>query len=74
MLYLRNCKEFEAEILNLQIEKYGLSFDIKKVLLPVKPWGMRMWSVFSPLNQIFESVSDLFAKEKISERIWPLPI
>ena len=25
-----NYKEFEAEILDLQIEKYGLSFDIKK--------------------------------------------
>ena len=27
---LQNYKEFEAEILDLQIEKYGLSFDIKK--------------------------------------------
>ena len=30
MLHLRNYKEFEAEILDLQIENYGLSFDIKK--------------------------------------------
>ena len=30
LLYLQNYKEFEAEILDLQIEKYGLSFDIKK--------------------------------------------
>ena len=30
LLYLRNYKEFEAEILDLQSEKYGLSFDIKK--------------------------------------------
>ena len=30
LLYLQNCKEFEAEILDLQSEKYGLSFDIKK--------------------------------------------
>ena len=29
-LYLQNHKEFEAEILDLQLEKYGLSFDIKK--------------------------------------------
>ena len=29
-LYLQNYKEFEAEILDLQSEKYGLSFDIKK--------------------------------------------
>ena len=30
VLYLQNYKEFEAEILDLQSEKYGLSFDIKK--------------------------------------------
>ena len=40
MLYLQNYKEYEAEILDLQSEKYGLSFYIKKyVLLPVEPWG-----------------------------------
>ena len=31
LLYLRNYKEFEAEILDLQSEKYGLSFDIKNI-------------------------------------------
>ena len=41
--YVQNYKEFEAEILDLQIEKYGLSFDIKNVLLSDEPWGMRMW-------------------------------
>ena len=30
LLYLKNYKEFEAEILDLESEKYGLSFDIKK--------------------------------------------
>ena len=30
LLYLQKYKEFEAEILDLQSEKYGLSFDIKK--------------------------------------------
>ena len=30
LLDLQNYKEFEAEILDLQSEKYGLSFDIKK--------------------------------------------
>ena len=30
LLYLPNYKEYEAEILDLQLEKYGLSFDIKK--------------------------------------------
>ena len=30
LVYLQNYKEFEAEILDLQSEKYDLSFDIKK--------------------------------------------
>ena len=30
MSYLQNYKEFKAKILDLQPEKYGLSFDIKK--------------------------------------------
>ena len=30
--HLQNYKEFEAEILDLQSEKYGLSFDIKKYI------------------------------------------
>ena len=30
LLYLQNYKEFGAEILDLQLEKYGLSFDVKK--------------------------------------------
>ena len=30
LVYLQNYKEFEAELLDLQSEKYGLSFDIKK--------------------------------------------
>ena len=30
VLYLQSYKEFEAEILDLQSEIYGLSFDIKK--------------------------------------------
>ena len=42
LLYLQKYKEFEAEILDLQLE-YGLSFDIKNILLQVEPWGMRMW-------------------------------
>ena len=36
-LYLQKYEEFEVETLDLQIEKYGLSFDIKNVLLPVEP-------------------------------------
>ena len=34
-----NYKEFEAEILDLQLEKYGLSFDIKKCTTSGWPWG-----------------------------------
>ena len=30
LLYLQNYKDFETKILDLQLEKYGLSFDIKK--------------------------------------------
>ena len=30
--YLQNYEEFEADILDLQLEKYGLSFDIKKCM------------------------------------------
>ena len=30
MSYLLNYKEFEAEILDLQLEKFGLPFNIKK--------------------------------------------
>ena len=30
LLYLQNYRELEAEILDLQLEKYGLPFDIKK--------------------------------------------
>ena len=34
----------KPKILGLWWEKYGFPFDIKKILLPVAPWGMRMWS------------------------------
>ena len=37
--YLQNYKEFEAEILDLQLEKYGLSFDIKKYTTSGWAWG-----------------------------------
>ena len=30
LLHLQNYNEFEAEIMDLQLEKFGLSFDIKK--------------------------------------------
>ena len=42
--YLQNYKEFKAKILDLQPEKYGLSFDIKKCTTSGWALGMRMWS------------------------------
>ena len=39
LLYLQNYKEFETEILDLQSEKYGLSFDIKKYTTSGWPLG-----------------------------------
>ena len=44
LLYLQNYKEFEAEILDLQSENMGFHLISKNILLPVEPWGMRMWS------------------------------
>ena len=42
LIYLQNYKEFDAEILDLQSEKYGFSFDINYT---ISSWalGMRMW-------------------------------
>ena len=42
--YLQNYKEFKAKILDLQPEKYGLSFDIKKCSTSGWALGVRMWS------------------------------
>ena len=44
LLYLQSYKEFQAEILDLQSEKYGLSFDIQKYTTSGWALGMRMWS------------------------------
>ena len=40
--YLQNYKEFKAKILDLQPEKYGLSFDIKKCTSSGWALGIRM--------------------------------
>ena len=37
--YLQNYKEFEGEILDLQLQKYGLSFEIKKYTTSGWAWG-----------------------------------
>ena len=44
MSYLQNYKEFEAEILCLQLEKYMLSFDIRKYT--TSGWALRDENVF----------------------------
>ena len=57
LLYLQNYKEFEAEILDLKLEKYGLSFDIKKYT--TSGWalgdenviGIRSFNFLSVLNK-----------------------
>ena len=61
-LYLQNYKEFEAEILDLQLEKYGLSFDIKKYT--TSGWGLGDENVigikfFKPQNCILHVVISL---------------
>ena len=45
LLYLQNYKEFEAEILDLQLHKYGLSFDIKKYT--ISSWALGDENVIS---------------------------
>ena len=48
LLYLLSYKEFVGEILDLQSEKYGLLFDIKKYNTSGWALGMRMWSAQGP--------------------------
>ena len=58
LLYLQNYTEFEAEILDLQTEKYGLSFDIKKCT--TSGWalgdenviGIRSFNIYQRLIQM----------------------
>ena len=55
LLYLQNYKEFEAEILDLQSEKYGLSFDIKKIYyFRLSPGGENVvvTRAFNILNEV----------------------
>ena len=64
LLYLKNYKEFEAEILDLQLEKYGLSFDIKKYttsgwalgdenVIGIRAFNMFKWHSSSPIENPF---------------------
>ena len=61
LLYLQNYKEFEAEILDLQSEKYGLSFDITKYttsgwalgdenVIGIRAFNFFLFSVFFPIQ------------------------
>ena len=57
LFYLENYKEFGAEILDLQTEKFGLSFDIKKCI--TSGWalgdenviGIRSFNVIFSINE-----------------------
>ena len=42
--YLQNYKEFEGNISDLQLEKYGFSFETKKYTTSCWARGVRMWS------------------------------
>ena len=64
--YLQNYKEFEAEILDLQLEKYGLSFDIKKCttscwalgdenVIGISFQGTKMWNDISKYSSTFNT-------------------
>ena len=63
LLYLQNYNEFEAGILDLQLEKYGLSFDIK--IYTTSCWalgdenviGIRSFKFPGNLGQIFNKNS-----------------
>ena len=58
LLYLQNYKEFEAEILDLQSEKYGLSFDIKKYT--TSGWALGDENVIGLRAFNYVQVSQLF--------------
>ena len=68
LVYLQNYKEFEAEILDLQSEKYGLSFDIKKYT--TSGWalgdenviGIRAFKVLKKKQNKTENVLTLFGQ------------
>ena len=54
LLYLQNFKEFEAESLDLQWEKYRLSFDIKKYT--TSGWAMGDENVIGIRSFTFDCV------------------
>ena len=61
LVYLQNYKEFEAEILDLQSEKHGLSFNIKKIYyFRLSPEdenviGIRAFKILIFIDNIFQS-------------------
>ena len=56
LFYLQNYKEFEAEILDLRSEKYGLSFDIQKYT--TSGWALGDENVIGirPLSTLIKSI------------------
>ena len=72
LLYLQNYKVFEAEILDLQSEKYGHSFDIKKyttsgwVLGDENVIGIRAFKI--PISHFNDYYSDICVKICVTDR------
>ena len=63
--YLRNYKEFKGEILDLQLEKYGLSFETKKYT--TSGWARGMQGLDFDANQRIDSRRD--SRHTIAARI-----
>ena len=62
LLYLQNYKEFEAEILDLQSEKYGLSFGIKKYT--TSGWALGDENVIGIRAFNIQKYSDVFYRHE----------
>ena len=75
LLYLKNYKEFEAEILDLQSEKYGLSFGILSVAVMSQvgiltpDWSIAAVPCYSPEWKIAFGVNDEANKIRVCSKI-----
>ena len=72
LLYLQNYKEFEAEILHLQSEKYELSFDIKKYT--TSGWALGDENVIGirAFKTIKQALWSLWAGKSLVSRVFVL--
>ena len=71
--YLQNYKEFEGDILDLQLEKYGLSFETKKYTTSGWAWGdenvvgIRAFKYLGSIKE--ENTSITLTKSLMSQRL-----